>query len=76
VVVVDGSLRLEAGAKVAYSRPSIDVLFSSVARACGDHAVGVLLSGAGRDGAAGLAEIAAELVRRAQGRAGATDGRS
>lgn len=43
-------------------RPSIDILFNSIARA-GAGAVGVLLSGIGRDGAEGLA-----AMRRAGGR--------
>ena len=38
-------------------RPSISVLFESVARYFGDAAVGILLTGMGRDGAAGLLEI-------------------
>jgi len=35
-------------------RPSIDVLFHSVANAAGAHAVGVIMSGMGRDGVEGL----------------------
>ncbi len=34
--------------------PSVDVLFNSVVKACGRHAVGVILTGMGKDGAAGL----------------------
>jgi two-component system, chemotaxis family, response regulator WspF len=35
-------------------RPSIDVFFESVSRFWGGHAIGILLTGMGRDGAAGL----------------------
>lgn len=42
------------GEKVSGHCPSIDYLFSSVARECASHAVGVLLTGMGRDGANGL----------------------
>jgi two-component system chemotaxis response regulator CheB len=38
-------------------RPSVDVLLHSVAKAVGGHALGVILTGMGRDGAAGLKEL-------------------
>jgi len=37
-----------------YHVPGVDVTFASVARLCGSSAVGVLLTGMGRDGAKGL----------------------
>lgn len=42
------------GEKVNGHRPSVDVLFDSVAYAAKEHAIGVLLTGMGADGAAGL----------------------
>ena len=42
------------GEKVNGHCPSVDVLFDSMAKACGDRAVGVLLTGMGQDGARGL----------------------
>lgn len=42
---------------VAGHCPSVDVLFDSIARACGTSALGVILTGMGRDGAMGLAAM-------------------
>ena len=55
----DGSFALSVDEKVNYSRPSIDLLFSSAADAFGPALIGVILTGANADGAEGLAEIAA-----------------
>ncbi len=46
--------RLENGPRINGHVPSVDVLFESVANAAGSQAVGIILSGMGRDGAAGL----------------------
>jgi two-component system chemotaxis response regulator CheB len=48
---------LSDGPPVSRHRPSVDVLFRSVAQAAGPQAVGVLLTGMGADGAEGLLEM-------------------
>lgn len=49
--------RLTPGEPVNGHRPSVDVLFNSIARAVGGACVGVILTGMGRDGAAGLRKL-------------------
>ena len=49
--------RLAEGGPVNGHRPSVDVLFDSVAELAGRNAVGVILTGMGRDGAAGLLKM-------------------
>lgn len=49
--------RLLDGPPVSRHRPSVDVLFRSAAQAAGRNAVGVILTGMGDDGAAGLLEM-------------------
>ena len=57
LLVEDGRFALSVDAPVTYARPSIDVLFESAADVYGGDAVGVVLTGANRDGARGLARI-------------------
>lgn len=48
---------LHEGEPVNRHRPSVDVLFRSAAKVAGANAVGVILTGMGKDGAAGLLEM-------------------
>lgn len=57
LLVEDGSLALSTEAPVCSARPSIDVLFESAAYAHTKGVIGVLLAGAGSDGAVGVARI-------------------
>jgi two-component system chemotaxis response regulator CheB len=45
------------GPPVSRHRPSVDVLFRSVARCAGANALGIIMTGMGDDGAAGLLEM-------------------
>lgn len=49
--------RLHDQATVSGHRPSVDVLFRSVARAAGANAIGIILTGMGKDGASGLLDM-------------------
>jgi len=51
------SVVLKNGPAVHYQRPSVDVMFQSVARNAGKNAVGVILTGMGADGAAGMLQM-------------------
>jgi two-component system chemotaxis response regulator CheB len=62
LIVKGGRVRLTRDAERHSCRPSVDVLFESVAREYGSAAAACLLTGMGRDGAAGLLD-----VRRAGG---------
>jgi two-component system, chemotaxis family, protein-glutamate methylesterase/glutaminase len=52
-----GAFALSADPPVHFSRPAIDVLFETARDAYGANLIGILLSGASEDGAAGLHEI-------------------
>jgi two-component system chemotaxis response regulator CheB len=64
-------VEVKDGPRVNRHRPSVDVMFRSVARAAGRNAVGVLLTGMGGDGAEGL-----KVMRDAGARTLAQDERS
>ncbi|MFZ5594261.1 MAG: protein-glutamate methylesterase/protein-glutamine glutaminase [Pseudomonadota bacterium] len=60
LVVRDGAryvCRLNDGPPVNRHRPSVDVMFRSVAQNAGPNAIGVILTGMGDDGAQGLKEM-------------------
>ena len=54
LVLREGRLLLTQEPERHSCRPSVDMLFESVARDCGANAAACLLTGMGRDGAAGL----------------------
>ncbi|HWA71335.1 MAG TPA: chemotaxis-specific protein-glutamate methyltransferase CheB [Polyangiaceae bacterium] len=68
LVIREGRLLLDDGPERHSCRPSVDVLFESVAKELGSKAAACLLTGMGRDGADGLLAI-----RRAGGRTIAQD---
>lgn len=60
VVVKDGAgyrCRLDDGPPVNRHKPSVDVLFDSVAACAGANAIGAILTGMGQDGARGLKRL-------------------
>ncbi len=83
----DRTMALSVDARVSHARPSIDVLFETASDVYGGKLIGIVLTGANNDGAAGLGLIrkrggmamiqdpsdaeASEMPRAALGRAGA-----
>jgi two-component system chemotaxis response regulator CheB len=59
LLVEPGSLALSLDVRVQFARPSIDVLFESAADVYGRGVIGVVLTGANEDGAAGLRYVRA-----------------
>jgi two-component system, chemotaxis family, protein-glutamate methylesterase/glutaminase len=57
LTVQQGRVRLDSRPERNFCRPSVDYLFESVAKDCGAQSAACLLTGMGRDGAAGLLEI-------------------
>lgn len=57
LLVSKGKIQLAHSRLIRFSRPSIDVMFASVAATYGRHVMGVILSGSNRDGADGIAAI-------------------
>ncbi|MGI8836731.1 MAG: chemotaxis protein CheB [Pyrinomonadaceae bacterium] len=60
LLIENRSFALSTDHAIAFARPSIDVLFECVADEYGDRAIGVILTGASRDGARGLAKISSQ----------------
>ncbi|WP_040308614.1 chemotaxis protein CheB, partial [Asticcacaulis biprosthecium] len=59
LVETDRRLSLSSEEPVLFSRPAIDILFETAADAYGPGLVGIILSGANEDGAAGLKAVRA-----------------
>jgi two-component system, chemotaxis family, protein-glutamate methylesterase/glutaminase len=57
LVESDLTFSLSSDEQMRYSKPSVDVLFESAAAAYGDKLIGIVLTGANNDGAAGISAI-------------------
>jgi two-component system, chemotaxis family, protein-glutamate methylesterase/glutaminase len=59
LIEADETFALSIDEKVNHTRPSIDVLFESAARVWSQRLIGIILTGANRDGAEGIRRIKA-----------------
>ncbi|MFH2091949.1 MAG: chemotaxis response regulator protein-glutamate methylesterase [Pseudomonadota bacterium] len=50
-------VEVKTGPLVHYQRPAVDILFKTVARFAGANALGIILTGMGKDGAVGMLEM-------------------
>jgi two-component system chemotaxis response regulator CheB len=57
LLVARNRIQLAHSRLIRFSRPSIDMMFGSVAAVYGDRAIGIILSGSNRDGADGICAI-------------------
>ena len=57
LVEQDATLSLTIDKPLNFSRPSVDILFQSAAYAYGDRVIGIVLTGANKDGAQGAKQI-------------------
>jgi two-component system chemotaxis response regulator CheB len=59
-LIKDGAytkIKLDDGPNVSGHKPSVDVMFQSVAKLYGSNAIGAILTGMGKDGATGMLEM-------------------
>lgn len=57
IVLRQGHLKLEQKPEDVTPKPSVNILFESLAEELGDHSIGIVLSGTGSDGSRGLRNI-------------------